>query len=193
MCCASPDWPKLKRRFEEIRRIDFFNAPEREELERTMQQADRAQGLLPPKTAIADLLNKTWVTRRGVKVDRISTAWLIRRYIDPAARIVFVDPDQYRHEVGELRFDMFEGEFTHDGDLCTFEVLLRRIKLRDAGLDILAQIIHDIDLKEDKYARPETAGFAAMIQGIATLHAEDERRLEEGTRLLDATYAALRG
>jgi hypothetical protein len=193
MKTGTPDWPKVKRRFEEIRRIDFFDAPGRQELEKLMQQADRAQGMLPPKSAIADLQNKTWVTRRSVKVDRISTAWLIRRYIDSEARILFVDPEHYRHAPGELRFDMFEGEFTHDGELCTFEVLLRRLKLRDPALEALAQIIHDIDLKEEKYGRPETAGFATMINGIAVLHADDERRLEEGARLLDATYAALKG
>jgi hypothetical protein len=127
-----------------------------------------------------------------VKVDRIASAWLIRRFIDSSARFVFVDPDRYVPETHEVRFDMFEGEFTHEGGLCTFEVLLQHSGLRDPALDSLSQVIHDIDLKDDKYQRPETGGISAMIDGIAALHTEDERRIEEGSRLLDAAYAALK-
>jgi hypothetical protein len=103
-----------------------------------------------------------------------------------------VDRDRYVPENREVRFDMFEGEFTHEGGLCTFEVLLQHSGLRDAALDSISQVIHDIDLKDDKHQRPETGGIATMIDGIAALHADDERRIEEGSRLLDATYAALR-
>jgi hypothetical protein len=124
-------------------------------------------------------------------VDRIATAWLIRRFVDPAATFRYVDQDRYQHQAGEIRFDMFEGEFTHEGGLCTFEALLRYVGRRDPALDALAEIIHDIDLKDEKYQRPETAGVAAMISGIAALHSADERRIEEGARLFEATYAAL--
>jgi hypothetical protein len=85
---------------------------------------------------------------------------------------------------------MFEGEFTHEGDLCTFEVLLRRFGLTDAALDALAKIVHDIDLKDSKFGRPETAGFERMIGGIAAGHKEDEERLARGSALLDDLYEA---
>jgi len=86
---------------------------------------------------------------------------------------------------------MSEGEFTHEGGLCTFEVLLQHSGLQDPALDSISQVIHDIDLKDDKHQRPETSGIATMIVGIAAMHAEDERRIQEGSRLFDATYAAL--
>jgi hypothetical protein len=189
------DLRKLKRRFEEVRRIDFFEAPGRKELEAVMETIETTmQGSTKQPSAkpdLKDLAGRTWVTRQGVKVDRIATAWLIRRFVDPAATFRFVDQDRYQHQAGEIRFDMFEGEFTHEGDLCTFEALLHYVGRRDPALDALAEIIHDIDLKDEKYQRPETAGIAAMISGIAALQPADERRIEEGARLFEATYAAV--
>ncbi len=191
-----PELRKLKRRFEDVRRIDFFDAPGREELTTIMETIDRTLHgpVLQPvsKPDLNKLKGRTWVTRHHVKVDRISTAWLIRRFVDPAARLRFVDPEHYTPAESEIRFDMFEGEFTHEGDLCTFEALLRHAKLRDPGLAAIAEIVHDIDLKDEKYQRPETSGVAAMISGIVALHATDEQRVDEGGRLLNATYAALR-
>ena len=187
---------KLQRRFDDIRRIDFFEAPGKEEMEAVMQTIDQALGVPDhrpaPKPDLGDLKGRTWVTRRGVKVDRIATAWLIRRFIDPAAQFRFVDPDRYQHSAREIRFDMFEGEFTHEGDLCTFEALLRYVKIEDPGLAAIAEIVHDIDLKEEKYQRPETNGIAAMIAGLAALHSEDERRIDDGGRIFEAAYAGLK-
>ncbi len=187
---------KLQRRFDEVRRIDFFEAPERKEMEAIMQKIDTALGVPDrrpaPKPDLGDLKSRTWVTRRGVKVDRIATAWLIRRFIDPAARFRFVDPDRYQHSNREIRFDMFEGEFTHEGELCTFETLLRHVRLDDPALSAIAEIVHDIDLKDDKYQRPEANGIAAMIVGLAALHTEDERRIEDGGRIFEAAYAGLK-
>jgi hypothetical protein len=133
-----------------------------------------------------------WVTRVGPKVDRMASAWLIRRFIDPDAQFRFVDPKQYKHAAGEVRFDMFEGEFTHRGELCTFEVLLDKVPACDDGLRRIGEIVHDLDLKEQTYGRPETAGVAAMINGIVAAYADDQRRLEEGARLFDALYESLK-
>jgi len=190
------DRRKLKRRFEEIRQIDFFEAPGGKELQDIMDTISSALGnphrAPAAKPDLRSLTGRTWVTRRGIKVDRIGTAWLIRRFFDADASIRFVDQDRYKHEAGEIRFDMFEGEFTHEGDLCTFEVLLRHAGLNDPALDIIAQVVHDIDLKDEKYQRPETGGIAAQIAGIAMLHASDEARLEDGSRIFEATYAGLK-
>jgi hypothetical protein len=89
-----------------------------------------------------------------------------------------------------MRFDMFEGELTHEGDLCTFEVLVNRLRLKDPALIALAQIVHDIDLKDQKYQRAETAGLAVAVLGIAARESDDQRRIDEGGRLFDAVYAA---
>jgi hypothetical protein len=128
------------------------------------------------------------VTREHVQVDRIASAWLIKRFIDRGARFKFVPSSGYRPDPGELRFDMFEGEFTHQGDRCTFEVLLAHAGLSDPALAAIGEIVHDIDLKDDKYGRAETAGVRSLIAGIATPGTADEQRLARGAVLLDGLY-----
>jgi hypothetical protein len=98
----------------------------------------------------------------------------------------------HRHQPKELRFDMFEAEFTHQGDLCTFEVLLARFTLDDPGLRAIAEIVHDIDLKDGKHDRPDTAGFERVVAGIAMAHPEDEVRLERASAVLDDLYQLFR-
>jgi hypothetical protein len=128
---------------------------------------------------------RTWVTRQDVHVDRMASAWLIRRFIDPGARFKFVAASGYRPEAGELRFDMFEAEYTHEGELCTFQTLLRRFGLSDPGLVEIGEIVRDIDCKDTKYGRSETAGVAAMIAGIAAGTPDDHERLARSGPLFD--------
>ena len=125
----------------------------------------------------------------AVKVDRIATAWLIRKFIDPKAKFAFDNQRTYLHDGDAVLFDMFEGEFSHEGGLCTFEVLLRHAALTDPCLQAIAEAVHDIDLKDEKYQRPETNGLAAMIDGIVAMHQEDEKRVEEGAHMMDTFYA----
>ena len=188
---------RLRRRLAETRGVDFFGAPGRAAAEQAVAAleaalfpaAHRAEGDMPVSSATGGV----WVTRQGIKVDRIASGWLIRRFIDPAARFRFVDPSTYAHEAGQLRFDMYDGEYTHEGELCTFEKLLSAFSLRDAALRSIAEIVHDIDCKELAFDRPERAGVAALIDGIAAAHATDEARLEAGGALFDALYVALGG
>jgi len=190
------EWPKLKRKFESILEIDFFDAPGRKEVESFMQSIEQqlrnGNARTTTKPDLKNVTGATWVTRKGVKVDRISSAWLIRRFIDPSAKFLFVDENQYATAPGHVRFDMFEGEFTHEGDMCTFEVLLAHSSRSDPALEAIAQMVHDIDVKDEKFQRRETSGFAAIISGIIALHKDDEQRIAEGGRLLEATYAALK-
>jgi hypothetical protein len=137
---------------------------------------------------------RTWVTRKGVFVDRIASAWLIRRFVDPDARFRFVDPETYRPMPGELRFDMFEGEFTHEGDRCTFETLQHRFGLEnDPALTAIAEVVHDIDLKDAKYERPDTPGIETLLTGIVRNTPNDEARIEHGGALFGALYESARG
>jgi hypothetical protein len=131
-----------------------------------------------------------WVTRRGIKVDRMASAWLIRRFIDPAAQFVFVDPDSYVPGAGDVRFDMFEGEYTHEYDFCTFEILVSRFGIDDRAVKPIGEVVHDIDVKDAKFARVETPGVASVIEGIVATHSSDEARLAAGAALFDALYVA---
>jgi hypothetical protein len=133
---------------------------------------------------------RTWVTRTGVKVDRISSAWLIRRFIDPAAQFKFVPARGYEPHRGELRFDMFEAEYAHEGDRCTFQTLVSRFVPHDPALRAIGEIVHDIDCKDEQFNRPETAGIASLIRGIAQSTEDDAVRIERGTAILDTLYTA---
>jgi hypothetical protein len=190
---------RLTRRLEEVMAIDFFEADGRASAEQAVEEARRLATGDPrrPDPAHAGVpeplgTGRTWVTRRGVKVDRMASAWLIRRFVDPDARFRFVPPDGHDHREGELRFDMLEGEFTHEGDQCTFETLLARRRLDDRALDALAEIVHDIDCKDDRFGRAETPGVASLLDGIVRTVADDEVRLQRGAALLDELYAHFR-
>jgi hypothetical protein len=131
-----------------------------------------------------------WVTRQNVFVDRIASAWLVTRFIDRSARFRFVPPTGHVPAAGEIRFDMFEGEYGHEGDRCTFETLLDRFGLtQDGGLRALGELVHDLDLHDEKYGRPEAAGLLALLQGIVTRYVSDAERIEHGRRLFDQLYA----
>jgi hypothetical protein len=128
------------------------------------------------------------VTRKGIYVDRMASAWFIRRFVDPGARFKFVPPKGYKPVSGELRFDMFEAEFTHEGDRCTLEVLIERVGRQDPALNRIAEIVHDIDLKDSKFGRHETPGIEQVIAGIAMAHKDDEARLNRSSAVFDDLY-----
>jgi hypothetical protein len=182
---------KLSRRRHELARIDFFDSPARRELEELMSEIEegiQAAGSREVSQGLSQT-GKTWVTRKGVKIDRIGSAWLIRRFIDPDASFRFVDPKDYSHDASEIRFDMFDGEYTHDGDLCTFEVLIPAHGLAsDAALAAVAEIVHDIDLKEQRYQRPEAPGLARMIDGLCRQTQADDVRLQRGATIFESLY-----
>ena len=188
---------KLRKRLDEIIAIDFCHASGRESAEGLITWlVDRLSAVRSPSTSKNEPLGKipkpqkrTWVTRTGVHVDRIASSWLIRRFIDPDATLKFVPAKGYRPEAGELRFDMYDAEFTHDGDRCTFEVLLERIGIEDAALRAIGEIVHDIDLRDDKYGRDETAGVRSSITGLCVVHREDMARITAGASLFDSLYA----
>jgi hypothetical protein len=139
---------------------------------------------------LTDLKGRTWVTRANVHVDRMASAWLIRRRIDADARFKFVSERQYRPATGEIRFDMYDAEYTHEGDHCTFEVLVEKLGSTDDALRAIAEIIHDLDLKDDKYGRKEVTGVKQLLAGIVANHASDDARLDRAADLFDDLYQA---
>jgi len=192
------DIARLRRRWSEVQAIDFFDTEGCGDadaaigaLERMLEHTDSERADGRGQSAPNSVRGRTWVTRRGIKVDRISSAWLIRRFIDPEARFRFVDADGFVPSDGELRFDMFDAEYTHDGPRCTFETLVRRFEPDDPALTALGEIVHDIDFKERAFGREETPGFARLVDGLVASHAQDEDRLRHGSVVLDTLYAGL--
>ena len=188
---------RLRNRLAEIERMDFFAATGRETIEGLLvsleeklkaslgQELDKDESQLG---AIEKVQGRLWVTRKGIHVDRMASAWLIRRFIDKDARFKFVPGKGYRPEPGELRFDMFEAEYTHEGDRCTFEVLLQRFGLTESALRQIAEIVHDIDLKDGKFGREDALGLERLIAGIAMANPEDEKRLAKGSAVFNSLY-----
>jgi hypothetical protein len=193
---AATQVARLQRRFDEVAAIDFFRAPERGTAELLIRDlssrlaGESAETGLPGKRA--ELRGKTWVTRRNIFVDRIACGWLIRRFVEEDADIQFVDPETHAAGPNEVRFDMFEGDFTHEGEHCTFEVMVQRLGLGNPGLGALSEVIHDIDLKDAKYRRAETDGVKALLNGLAAAEPDDGRRLNLGMQLMDHLYAHYR-
>ena len=195
---SSGEVARLERRLAEIAALDHFGAPGRRAAEAALNRArDRRKPAGRLRTAAArstrPVHGRTWVTRSGVHVDRIASAWLIRRFIDPKARFRFVAAQDARTAPDEPRFDMFEAEYTHEGDRCTFETLVARFGLADPGLAVIGELVHDIDYKDGKFGRSETAGLERMIAGIVRRHTGDDARLERGAAVLDDLYEAFRG
>jgi hypothetical protein len=188
---------RLQKRLDEIISIDFFAAPERMGAENALSSLasglkdvrSEADGIKAPKR----FSDKVWVTRKNVFVDRIASAWLITRFIDRNARFKFVGSKQYTPQKNEVRFDMYEAEFTHQGDRCTFEEILRSFQIKDKALHLLAEIVHDIDLKDHRYGRPEADGLTVMFSGLVSARQTDNDRMKAGAGLLDDLYAYFKG
>jgi hypothetical protein len=193
------DVGRLRKRNGEIAAIDFFGAPGRVPAEASIEAIEvrlRKPGKASeePKSKAESFRGRTWVTRKNVHVDRIASAWLVRRFVDAKAKFKFVAAGNngYRAKAGEVTFDMFDADFTHVGDGCTFEVLLERFDLREPGLRTIAEIVHDIDIKDGKFARAEAPGIAALIAGIAVSERDDEQRIELGGRMFGALLELFR-
>lgn len=182
----------LRRRLQEIAAIDFFQSPLRVRLESMMSVAERG----PAKSSAArnrskrEFLNRTWITRPRPGIDRVSSAWLIQRFIDPNARFVFgADP---RQAPQSIPFDMFGADgFGHCGDDCTFETLCKEFSIKDPKVRSIAQIIHDADLGDEKFGRSEGAGLDRVLNGWARQQISDQDLLHRGVELIEGLYCAL--
>jgi hypothetical protein len=178
-----------------IAEAEFIEGLSDEEVEAMLesQQSDPQDSDSEPRAGPDRVTpGQTWVTREDVYVDRIASAWLIRRFIDPDARFKFVPGRGYKRRPSELRFDMFEAEYTHVGANCTFQTLARKFAVNDRSVTAIGEIVHDIDCKDESFSRPETAGIASLIRGIADAHGDDSARIERGGALLDDLYASFR-
>lgn len=182
---------RLRRRFQEITAIDFFDSPLRSRAEALLASADSGQ---PPAGAQArrmkEYTGRRWITRPRPGIDRVASAWLIRRFIDPEARFEFGDDPQ--REPNAVPFDMFQGGgFGHRGEDCTFETLRKEFAVRDARVGAIAQIIHDADLADDKFGRTEGIGLDRVLIGWAQQGVDDDELLRRGMELIEGLYQSL--
>jgi len=184
---------------DDISKIDFFHAPQKEILLQKIASLQKMFLKWATTTEkeikvtgkgyqIKDFSGKKWATRKDIFIDRIASAWLIRRFIDPNARFVFMSKGTGKTPRGTVPFDMYGSEFTHHGEDCTFETLMKAFDLKDTALLSIAEIVHDIDLKDNKYGRKEADGIAQIVTGLSQKLKNDNKLLEKGLEIFDALY-----
>jgi hypothetical protein len=133
-----------------------------------------------------------WVTREHPKTDRIACPWLIMKYLDPGAEIVFVPSDDvlaYAERESAISFDAPGAQYTHRGVLCTFETLIDEYRIDDPAVRILAKVVHGADVAEDVGVTPQSAGLLAIADGFSLLDIDDQRQLQLEPPVYDALYA----
>lgn len=189
-----PELEKLRRQFEEIRRLDFFECPRGNDVAMLFARASEVPAKSPKgkKTSVLStrrFSGKTWLTRPQPEIDRVGSAWLIRHFIDAKATFVFSsDVAEYP---GAIPYDMTGVEFTHHGEDCTFETLLKRFDLKDKALRKLGEMIHDADLEDGKFQTVEAFGLDRVFKGWAKLGLTDDEILARGFPCFDALHAFL--
>ena len=197
------DLDKLHKELERLLSIDFFDAPNHsaataayERCQAALRNSQAGRNRRPAvtpdgKTAdVSQYQGRRWLTRRNLFVDRLAAVWLIKRFIDKRPRFSFVSDGEGVD--GAIGFDMYGGEFSHRGEDCTFETMIKEFGLaRDPGLRCLAEVVHDIDLKDNKFNRTEAQGLSVILRGLSSLLRDDRKLIQHTLPLFDALYEAL--
>ena len=193
---------KFVKEFQEIGKIDFFFSKERKELEKRLEAiASEITGMSRAKSSnqalevaqrrAADYQGKIWVTRKKPFIDRIASAWLIKGFIDKDAVFGFIDENKLESlDKNTVTYDIVGGEFTHIADMSTFEVLLKSFGLKGKALGIMAEIVHQLDLMDEKYKNSAAEGLREILDGIRKTVKDDHEALEKGMSIFEMLYAA---
>jgi len=184
---------RLSKEHQRIRTIDFYGAPGGAEVRRLEEaiamrtrrpESPRAQE--PPALDLTTLRGRRWVTRPRPHVDRIASAWLIKRFIDPEAVFVFAPPAEFPKDA--IAFDAPGVELSHHGEDCTFESLVKRARLRDRRLARLAEVVHEADLRDGKYPHEEARGIDVAIRALLAASPDDHQVLAQGMAMFEGLY-----
>jgi hypothetical protein len=192
---TSPTFPdkleRVRKQFREIRQTDFFNCPRAQDVEMLLRKMEATQpvGAAVPTVVARDYRGKMWVTRPRPEIDRVGSAWLIRKFIDPNAKFIFAK--KILADRRAVSFDMLDGEFSHQGDDCTFETLVKRFRIQNKVVRQIGEMIHDADLDDDKFGRNECIGIDRVLKGWAKEGVSDQEILRRGLQCFDALHAVL--
>jgi hypothetical protein len=187
---AAADLERLTKQFRELRQIDFFDSPRGHDVAMLLRRAEGPRRSAKLQTLdVRQYRGKTWLTRPRPEIDRVGSAWLISKFIDPKARFVFAPTSRAVPEA--IPFDMLDAEFSHHGNCCTFETLVKRFAISDKALTKIGEMIHDADLDDAKFQRVECVGIDRVLKGWAKEGLPDEELLRRGFDCFDALYAFL--
>jgi len=183
---------RVRKQFREIRQTDFFNCPRAQDVEMLLRKMEGTQlgEASVSKAATRDYRGRTWVTRPRPEIDRAGSAWLIRKFIDPKAKYIFAK--RILANGRAVSFDMLDAEFSHHGEDCTFETLLKRFRIQDKAAHKIGEMIHDADLDDGKFQRTECIGIDRVLKGWAREGISDQEILRRGLQCFDGLYAFLR-
>ena len=183
---------RVRKQFREIRQTDFFNCPRAQDVEMLLRKMEGTQPgeASVSKVATRDYRGRTWVTRPRPEIDRVGSGWLIRKFVDPKAKFIFAKriPANGR----AVSFDMLDAEFSHHGEDCTFETLLKRFRIQDKAANKIGEMIHDADLDDEKFQRTECIGIDRVLKGWAREGISDQEILRRGLQCFNGLYAFLR-
>ncbi|HEV2392351.1 MAG TPA: chromate resistance protein ChrB domain-containing protein [Verrucomicrobiae bacterium] len=191
----SAELEKCQRRFRQIRAIDYFNSPGVHDAQVALERvkkalAPRKRSEVGRKLDSSAFVGKTWLTRPRPGIDRAGSAWLIRRFIDDKARFVFgMDPAEHPKA---LPFDMADVDFSHHGEDCTFETLVKRFGIVDRAVLRMAEMVHDADLEDEKFHSNECIGINCVLNGWAHTGIPDGKLLDRGMDCFEGLYRNLR-
>jgi hypothetical protein len=191
---SSPQVSRYRRRFEEIASLDFFDSPLRAKAEEALDRAERPLSVPQPESkrrlSKTDYQNRIWITRPRPGIDRVSSAWLIARFIDDKATFAFGADASCQPDA--VAFDMYQpGGFGHEGEMCTFETLCSRFGVKGKRVQLIAQAIHDADLGDAKYGRTDGTTINQILKGWAKLGTADEELLRRGMELIEGLYQSI--
>lgn len=187
------EFRKLRERLTRIRTIDHFEAPGRMEAEASIAALEQFLTPAPPSTVITeglkpdDFRGRMWITRPRPGIDRMASAWFIRRFIASDAGFTFGSIHDASGD-GHVPFDMTDVEFGHHGEECTMETLVRRFDVRDDAVRQIARLVHDLDLKESRYGVPESVAIGRLVEGLREVVSDDHELLERGILMIEALY-----
>ncbi|MHB8843346.1 MAG: chromate resistance protein ChrB domain-containing protein [Nitrospirota bacterium] len=190
---------KFAKEFEDVVKRDFFGSSTGQTMKKRIQALEaglRDAGRKSPEEEASvtarraqDYQGRTWATRKNPFVDRMASAWLVRRFIDPKASFAFIEEREASNlNDGTVAFDVRGGEFTHVGDLCTFEVLIKTFGIKDKAVKKMAEVVHDLDVKDEKYGKPEATGVEEILAGIRKTAKDDADGLERGMAAFEMLY-----
>jgi hypothetical protein len=185
---------RLSKDHQRIREIDFFGAPGGAEVRRLEEaitmRTRRPESARPepiPTLDLTKLHGRRWVTRPRPHVDRVASAWLIKRFIDADAVFVFAPPAEFPKDA--IAFDAPGVELSHHGEDCTFETLIKRARLRDRRLTRLAEVVHEADLRDGKFPHEEARGIDVAIRALLAASPDDHQVLTQGMAMFEGLYA----
>ncbi len=187
------DLERFTRQFEEIRRIDYFDCARAQDAQMLLKRAESlrcSKSKTAPVLTTRKFIDQTWLTRPRPEIDRVGSAWLIRKFIDPKAKFIFANDSSKPRDA--IPYEIFEVEFSYHVEDCTFETLVKRFGISDKAVQKIAEMVHDADLEDEKFQTTECVGIDRVLKGWAKIGLSDDELLKRGRDCFEGLHQQLK-